>query len=194
MKKWRVTQFMFNEKSHFVRGRGLFVMKHTSIVWQPSDQDRGVKVWASLQSFLPVHSEAFSSIQKHPELSPGPAPGDTRHQQASVHHQHSSLAHTRYILHLDNHPIHTLWQRSFILKPQNPALSTHPSKLWDPLWYVRIEGMKHFALVLYWLDLRDSVKHLLPCLIEIYLHYLHIVHEQVRGVIFTTLNHIQTRV
>ena len=32
MKKWRVTQFMFNEKSHFVRGRGLFVMKHTSIV------------------------------------------------------------------------------------------------------------------------------------------------------------------
>ena len=94
MKKWRVTQFMFNEKSHFVRGRGLFVMKHTSIVWQPSDQDRGVKVWASLQSFLPVHSEAFSSIQKHPELSPGPAPGGTRHQQASVHHQHSSLAHT----------------------------------------------------------------------------------------------------
>ena len=146
------------------------VMKHTSIVWQPSDQDRGVKVWASLQSFLPVHSEAFSSIQKHPELSPGPAPGapGTSRPQSSTNTQ----AEHRHPLHLtlDKHPIHILWQRSLILKPQNPALSTHPSKLWEPLRYVRIEGMKHFALVLYLLDLRDSVKHLLPCLIEIYLH------------------------
>ena len=52
MKKWRVTQFMFNEKSHFVRGLGLIITKHTSIVWQRSDQERSRKVWPSLQSFL----------------------------------------------------------------------------------------------------------------------------------------------
>ena len=146
------------------------VTKHTSIVWQPSDQDRGIK-------YEPPLSKAFS----------WPAPGDTTAQSfllASTTAQGAREApawvspaptlkqstQTPYILHLDKHPIHTLWQRSFILKPRNPALSTHPSKLWDPLWYVRIEGMKHFALVLYLLDLRDSVKHLLPCLIEIYLH------------------------
>ena len=117
---------------------------------------------------------AFRSIQQHPEASRAFSwPSSRGHQAPAGLSPPPTLkpsTHTHYILHLDKHPIHTLWQRSFILKPQNPALSTHPSKLWDPLWYVRIEGMKHFALVLYLLDLRDSVKHLLPCLIEIYLH------------------------
>ena len=40
MKKWRVTPFMFNEKSHFVPGRGLCVMKHTSNVWQHPEASR----------------------------------------------------------------------------------------------------------------------------------------------------------
>ena len=64
----------------------------------------------------------------------------------------------------DKHPTHILWQRSLILNPQKPALSTHPSKLWNSLRNVRIEGMKHLVFVLYWLGLRDSVKHSLQAL------------------------------
>ena len=102
-----------------------------------------------------------------------PALGGTTAQEAQEAPARHSPAptlkhstHTPYTSHLtlDKHPTHILWQRSLILNPQKPALSTHPSKLWNSLRNVRIEGMKHLVFVLYWLGLRDSVKHSLQAL------------------------------